>query len=352
MKIAIIHRVLGYKGGLETRLLNYIDFFIKKKHEVTLIVNKIDKSVKLPVEVRLIKARQKFIPKPYRLLTFDWALNFMVNRKKYDLVFSLGRTSYQDVVLAPANHLGYMKAMSKTKKKIKDKIEIKLDFDAFNKSKIVLAASEMMKNELVQLFGVSAEKISILHPPLNIQKFNQEKVSQKRELRENFRMNPKKQTFVFVSTGHDRKGLDLLLNVFKKLENEPFELFIAGSKGFVETENVKFAGFVKDIDEFYIAADFTIHPAKYEPFGQIISESVQCGTPVLLSRMTGAHEIITEKEGIVLDNFEEKNWIEAIKSVKERKFEIDKNWAKKNELTVEQHCEKILQIWADFNVKK
>ena len=34
---------------------------------------------------------------------------------------------------------------------------------------------------------------------------------------------------------------------------------------------------------WYALADFLIHPAKYEPFGQIITEVIYMKTPVLIS---------------------------------------------------------------------
>jgi UDP-glucose:(heptosyl)LPS alpha-1,3-glucosyltransferase len=66
---------------------------------------------------------------------------------------------------------------------------------------------------------------------------------------------------------------------------------------------VKFVGWQQDIREFYKAADFFIYPSFYDPFPNVALESLACGTPIIVSSLTGASEIIEDgKNGFVIKN--------------------------------------------------
>ncbi|MDV7400156.1 glycosyltransferase, partial [Arthrospira platensis SPKY1] len=83
-------------------------------------------------------------------------------------------------------------------------------------------------------------------------------------------------------------------------------------------------------------ADFTIHPALYEPFGQIISESLACKTPVIISSMVGAREVVDPQSGIVIENFESGNWADILRDLKSSDFVIPDDIIQSKVLSLEQ----------------
>jgi glycosyltransferase involved in cell wall biosynthesis len=100
------------------------------------------------------------------------------------------------------------------------------------------------------------------------------------------------------------------------------------------------------MDELYCAVDATLHPAIYEPFGQIISESIACGTYVMASDNVGAKEIILDKDiGLVLANGNKEAWFEAINHFNSKKIipETLVNELTK-ELQLEAHMQKIFIV--------
>ena len=350
MKVALIHYRLLVRGGLETRLLNYIDYFHQRGDEVTVICAKKSEEVILPEGVSLKRLKLGLMPKPYRKLYFNHLLTKFMEEESFDFSLSLGRTGAQDAVLAAANHIGFLKSQGRQSRTKKDDRQIYLDQLSFDKSRIIYAASQMMKDELIAYYQVPGEKIHILFPPLNTRDYFPGLKVRQRELKAKWGMDPDKYSFLFVSASHERKGLPLLLKLFEKLQDEPFELNVAGyPKLFSELPNVNYLGFYKELRELYSAADCTIHPAIFEPFGQIISESLACGTPALVSHMVGAKEILDPAFGRVIDTFDPDVWLKEIREMPLRTFEIPDNIASMKDLSLKGHMERMLQLWEELD---
>lgn len=344
MKIALIHYRLLLKGGLETRLFNYIDYFLSRGDEVWVIVSRIKPEVKLPEGVKLKQVKLRKFPKPVRQLLFDRQVMRFLQREAFDFSLSLGRTSGQDAVLAPGNHIGYLKALGQEKKRLSDRIQILLDRRAYRNSHYILAASNMMANEVKAYFSTTAS-IHVLYPPLDTRRFHQGLRKNREALREKYGFHPDKKTFLFISTGHKRKGLPLLLKLFRELDGNQVELVIAGSPAVnSELEHVRYIGFIANAQELYPAADFTIHPSVYEPYGQIVAESLACGTPVLVSTKVGAAEIVSEHEGEVVDSFEIGDWVGVVEKALNKTYQLDSNLPAEKAIRLEDHMEKMLSI--------
>ena len=127
MKIALIHYRLLHAGGLENRILNYSNWFIQHGHEVTLVCNTIDPAFPIPKGVKMIKLPRIRIPKVFKIWEFDWQLGRYMRGHKFDFSLGMVRTSHHQAVLAPGNHLGYLKALEKKPFGISDWMQIKMD---------------------------------------------------------------------------------------------------------------------------------------------------------------------------------------------------------------------------------
>lgn len=343
MRIALIHTRLLHRGGLETRLWSYMRFLKGQGHDVTLIVFRIGKGIQVPEGIRLIKVNLGWVPKMLRAWAFDRRLAKIMAAEKVDFSLSLGRTSHQDALLLPGNHLGYMRAMGLERRSLNDRLQILMDAKGYASPGVILACSGMMLDEVVELYGVDARKIKVLYPPTDTLRFHAGLKENRKALRERFGMHPDKLSLVLVSASHARKGLPLLLKVFESLQDEPFELVVAGEESVpAGLGNVRGIGFVKDTEALFAAADFTVLPANYEPYGQVVSESILCGTPVLLSHMVGAKTAISADEGLVLPDLEPQTWLAAIRSLPGRKFEMKGDFAERNGISLEAHMQQIL----------
>ena len=344
MNIAIIHDKLIWKGGLETRLRNYVSYFLEQGHEVSVIYNKKDDDVSFSEGVHLHKVSRLWFPKSLRKWHFSEQTAAVLKQKKFDACLSLGRTAHQDAVLAPGNHLGYLAATQKSWRSFDDRMQIYMDKQSFRHSKVIFAASQMIKNELKSLYNIDEQKIKVLYPPLNTAHFTSESPAEKSILQQKHGFNPQKTSFLFVSTGHRRKGLPLLLQLFEQLDKDKYELLVAGyPKIYSRLENVIYIGFQTDMNELYHATDYFILPALYEPFGQVVSEALQCQTPVIISHKVGAKEVVGIKEGIVVPSFEIADWKYEIENLEEQQLSVAPHFAERNRLSLPYHADAILE---------
>ena len=308
-----------------------------------MIVSKIDPNIKIPASVAIHFINLKIIPKPIRLWFFNKGIAKVMRKEKFDVSLSLGRTSNQQMVLCPGTHLGYMKALGKSLPSPIDSMNVYLDKLAFRDSKLIFAASEKIKDELVDLAHVPEDKIRILYPPTNTTKFNQSGIGRKQELRKKYGLSKTKKSLLFVTTGNHLKGYDFLLSLMAELQDEPLELIIAGIKPLhSELQNVKYLGYADQVQELMWAADALVHPAIYEAYAQVVSEALLCGLPVIVSDRIGAKSVVSAKEGLVVKGFDAEDWKVAINEVLQQEWSINPDFAKEHGLTVEQHCEKIL----------
>ncbi len=350
MRIAIIYYRIANAGGLERRLINYAEYFRKEGHEVHIYYVKKDTTIKLHPGLHLHRVPVFGLHSYTRMQKFGKITERILKRKKYDFSLSLGRTPGADALICPGNHRGYMQATGKGWTR-KDRMQDKMDAEAYERSKLILAASGMMRNELISLYDVPPSKIKILYPPLRAEDFSAKRKEERPALRKQYGLRAGRKTFLFVSYSHPRKGLPLLLELFRSLYGRDAELLIAGTalEGPLPS-NVRYVGYVNDMEGLYAACDFLIHPAAYEPFGQVVSESLQMQVPVIVSEATGAAELIGEEEGIVVPGFERKAWIEAVDQALSREWNIVPDFANRKGLTVAQHVDKMMQMTREITL--
>ncbi|MDX2001471.1 MAG: glycosyltransferase family 4 protein [Chitinophagales bacterium] len=345
MKAALVHLRFGLKGGLETRLHNYIRYFQNRGDEVQVLTGMVTSGMEVPPGVEVKNLHIKPVPKPLRPIVFAQRAMRYMQQEKYDFSLSLSRTYGQQMVIAANTHRGYLKALGKKFTLPSDWIQLHLDRQSFLKSQLILACSEMVKQEIIQWYHIPGEKIKVLYPPLDTTRFYQRDGIHKAELRQQFGLPQGHQLLVFASTSHNRKGLPLLLEVMKDFKEAPITLAVAGSNDDFGQANVKAVGFVKNMEGLYWAADALVHPAIYEPFGQVISEAVACGIPAIVSSMTGAKEVLDTSTGLVLDNYDKAAWKATIEATLSKEWHIPSDWASAKGLPLEQHMEKMLGYW-------
>jgi glycosyltransferase involved in cell wall biosynthesis len=105
-----------------------------------------------------------------------------------------------------------------------------------------------------------------------------------------------------------QKGLDLLINSFKKvsIKHKDWMLYIVGDGPDknslnilirkLDLENqVKIKSFTNDIKEYYLNSSIFVSSSRWEGFGLVITEAMECGLPVIAFSNSGPKEIINKQ---------------------------------------------------------
>lgn len=181
----------------------------------------------------------------------------------------------------------------------------------------VLADSQATKDDLVELFGTPAGKITVLYSGVDARfapvrdRAEIDRVCTKYQLPQPFILS--------VGTLQPRKNYGRLIEAFARVIQHPersggsggrdiWHLVITGGKGWmVETifelvqrlgleGRVHFPGFVDDADlpALYSAAELFAYVSLYEGFGLPLLEAMACGTPVIGSNTSSLPEVIGE----------------------------------------------------------
>lgn len=315
-KIALIHPRLIRRGGLETRLLNYIEWFSKKGCEVTVYCFKRDDSIELPKNVSVHQFKMSWVPKLFRARYFTRLLKKEQVTSNHDFTLSLGRTGHQDAVLGPGNHIGFLRAFNRSASSPSDFEQISMDRMAYTTTGIILAASQFMADEIVELFNVDRSKVQVLPPPFNSKNLDRQKSRSKSEARVELGLPSTGIVLVMISSGHKVKGMPMMLKLMREMPD--VTLLVAGSPISNAPSNVKYLGFLNEPQVAFEAADALVLPSIYEAFGQVVVESLAAGTPVLVSENVGAKKIIPAGSGKVLPVADKTAWIKAILEVTEK----------------------------------
>ncbi len=129
----------------------------------------------------------------------------------------------------------------------------------------------------------------------------------------------------FIGRMERVKGIELLLDVFQKMNLPDVELWVAGScdgaygarlRAESNTEKVRFLGRMQP-DKFYPQVDFIIVPSLWnENCSMVIIEALAFGKPVISSRLGGTPELIKDGEnGILFDTKNPEELAAAIQSL-------------------------------------
>jgi glycosyltransferase involved in cell wall biosynthesis len=177
----------------------------------------------------------------------------------------------------------------------------------------LMTVSKTTRKDLMTLFKVPEEKMTVAYhgaedtfQPVSPQEAEQ-------ALGPAYSIN--KPFILFLGTLEPRKNIPTLLKAFAGImEQIPHDLVLVGQKGwkwepvFREMERpdlkerVHWVGYVSDSERvcFYNAAEFLAYPSWYEGFGMPLLEAMQCGCPVITSRVSAMPEVVGEA-GILID---------------------------------------------------
>ncbi|SAK71042.1 glycosyl transferase family 1 [Caballeronia glebae] len=294
MRIGISANALKHSGGLERYAMDLVRGLaavgFQGARKPAFFARKIDTS--LP-ESRLVEPHRiqvSFLPGKLRDAYFSWALKRARKKAKVDVLIGCNRVEDSEIAICGGTHIGFLRATGRREKR-SDTRQIALERRQYARAKVVVAHSDMMRDELRALYGVDVHKIRVLYPPVDGARFSPVDATARARLREKLGFKPEETVLLFPSSSHERKGLPL---IEKALAGMNVVIAVAGRAPEKPAANVRYVGYAKNIEDAYRAADFTILASSYEPFGLVGIESVMCGTPVIFPACIGCCDAIAD----------------------------------------------------------
>ncbi len=173
----------------------------------------------------------------------------------------------------------------------------------------IVVWSENERDALGQVYDVPADKISIIPPGVDSNKFAPGDQSASREALG----IGDGQILLYVGRLERLKGVDIVLKALGTMENaDDVELLVVGgaenspererlrevSQEFGIADRVRFIPSVdqSDLPDYYTAADVCVLPSYYESFGLAALEAAACGRPIVASKVGGLPSVVRDGE--------------------------------------------------------
>lgn len=168
----------------------------------------------------------------------------------------------------------------------------------------IIAISDRTRDMVIEKYGINPDKVRAIHNGIEHQ---DKDLSYVPDFVSSVR-NDGYKIVLFVGRLTLQKGPDYFLKAAKEvLRLRPKTYFVIAGSGDMENQVIRqaaelgiadkviFAGFLRgrELDGLYHSADLYVMPSVSEPFGLTPLESLQTGTPVLVSHQSGVAEILS-----------------------------------------------------------
>jgi glycosyltransferase involved in cell wall biosynthesis len=192
----------------------------------------------------------------------------------------------------------------------------------------IITLSEHSKIDIVRLYGIPEEKITVTHLAAGAEFFPRDKEKAQEKLAQKYGLP--KDFILYLGRLQARKNLTRLVEAYAHVRKAGFcqKLVIAGKRDFLFEpvcsrikelrleEHVLLPGYVaaEDVPIFYSAADVFIFPSLYEGFGLPVIEAMACGVPVITSIGSSLEEVAGDA-ALLIDPLDELSIAQALKQV-------------------------------------
>tara|TARA_B100001250_G_scaffold130583_1_gene111306 strand:+ start:6636 stop:7775 length:1140 start_codon:yes stop_codon:yes gene_type:complete len=204
--------------------------------------------------------------------------------------------------------------------------------NTISNSDLIVVNSNDIKNKVLKLTGVTPNKLIVISPGIDYEKFYRMDRQQIENHKKDFNIGNDKTVLLFAGNAIKRKGLDILVDALKLLRTVQLSKIhlIICSEGpelnktknkLQNIEGIKDSViFLKKMDQselriLYNIASIFIFPSRDEPLGLVGLEAIACGTPVIGSNIGGIPEYINKNNGMLFEVNKSKELAKRIGSI-------------------------------------
>lgn len=301
----------------------------------------------------------------FRRRFYQMQVDRWIKSKKPELVVGHGDILNQDVLYIH-NCVHLANELIEGKPLPKDHEVGKIHEEIFRKGKfkLLICNSKMMKNDLITRFKLDAQKVEVIYPEVNLNKFI---VDDPQDVKKAWRqkLNIPADAFVvgLVTSGNFKKrNLGLLIEAMKEIQAKHPEahLFVAGGnidqkyKDMAADMRVTFAPTLMDVKNYYYLLDAFCLPAHIEEFGRSVLEAMFCGKPVVTTKTVGASEIFEgPSRELILDEITKDDLVKKLEKLFDRDFYLEvmkTNILTSKKLSAETQNGKLQEVLIKHNI--
>lgn len=187
---------------------------------------------------------------------------------------------------------------------------------ALSKIDKYIAASEIVKNNLIQNYGIEAANIEVFYEPVDIKRMNQNKYDSLyiKNLKENLEIPSDAFVICGCGTTDWRKGPDLFIHIanlcLDKATKPLFFVWIGGDNQYLEYQKlqydlnnlgisnfVKFIGVQQNVSQYFAMSDLFLLTSREDPFPLVCLEANAMQLPVFCFKNAGGMPEYISKGG-------------------------------------------------------
>ncbi len=313
MKIAVIRSECSFtKGGAERYAANLCRELCELGHEVWVLAeifaNDIHPDLKhVPIKVNRTTSSR-------RNRSFNKNAQKEALKLNVDHVIALSRSYPSDAFrVSDPLHCFWMKIrypgkihqfLQSLNPRHKAILEIEKAILDPNNTRMIVTNSKLSKKIIGEYYDYPQERIHVIYNGVDHSQFTADTSLRKRETLE----------LLFVGQDFKRKGLGPVIEAVALAKNDGYicQLRVIGrdnpspyqeqAKKLGILDLVTFEGPTRQVQDAYREADLFVFPSLYDPFANVVLESLACGLPAITTTTNGSSEIITEGEdGYVIE---------------------------------------------------
>lgn len=319
MRIALVANNIHFRGGME-RYCAEIVRHLCDRHELHLFATEVDDVPLDRVTVHPIPAT----PKPILayFLQFYARASRAVRPQEFDIVHTIGGiTSRQNVVTAQYCQYAWGDVLRREP-------EAREGLTAYHhfmwrlwghyekramtspETRVISANSHTTSRDLQTFYGCPEKRVKVVYNGVDPDRFSPDKREKRSEVRAKYGI-PEKETLILFVGEYQRKGLATLIRALGHLPKSASFRLLAVGRGDIPryrqiadeagvADRVVLSGPQRGVENIFGAADVFAFPTFYEPFGNVITEAMASGLPVVTTRRAGAAELIEHGESGML----------------------------------------------------
>jgi UDP-glucose:(heptosyl)LPS alpha-1,3-glucosyltransferase len=321
MRIALVHKRYDRLGGAEWDCYELSHQLAGRGHDVRLVVGECRVPAAPGMQVHRVPVVR--VGKLAKLASFALLAPRVWRSIGADVVIGFGRTVGQDLFRASGGvHKRYLQRVAAERGVLQDvrqrlspyhqlMLAIERRQYAPDGRTMVLAVSELSRQEILDTYpAMPPVRVAVLHYGVDVERFHPaRRASDGAAIRTELGLPAAQPMVLLVGTGFRRKGVDTLLEIWRREPPAGAALVVVGNDQYLANRMraarmlpgpVLFTGPRRDVERFYAAADLFALPSLHEGCPVAILEALASGVPVVTSRATGAPELLPGPLGELL----------------------------------------------------